>query len=275
MKRSILLISSFYVLVILLPILSVYVYAYGGNMTKDNDKDDDDNFLIYGKSIFGLSIKYPVSAWIVEEGEEGEEGERGHSSIMEQQPIKVQNVLTQSEEQQKQYQGNQDAKIYKDETYGIQFEYPPSTVDIVEDRLLTMLNLQLAHVFFEGQFRSPYLTIKIYTLSPNEKTLNDFTPRMVKIKETPGLLNNNVSILRSEATTLAGKPAHELEYIDKYYIASENNTSSLKESETRNLSVWTIDNNQAYELEFTGTTEKYKKHLHSAERIIKSFQIYK
>ena len=268
MKRSIILISSFSVLIILLPLLSVYVHVYGQNMTKDNDKDDDDDFLIYSKSIFGLSIKYPVSAWIVEEDE------RGHSSIMEQQPIKVQNVLTQSKEQQKQHQGNQDAKIYKDETYGFQFEYPPSTVDIVEDRLLTMSDLQLAHVFFEGQFRSPYLTIKIYTLSPNEKTLNDFTPRMVKIKETPNL-NNNVSILRSEATTLAGKPAQELEYIDKYYIASENNTSSLKESETRNLSIWTIDNNQAYELEFTGTTEKYKKHLPSAERIIKSFQIYK
>jgi hypothetical protein len=267
MKRSIILISSFSVLIILLPTLSVYVY--GQNMTKDDDKDDDDDFLIYGKSLFGLSIKYPVSAWIVEE-----EGERGHSSIMEQQPIKVQNVLTQSKEQQKQHQGNQDAKIYKDETYGFQFEYPPSTVDIVEDRLLTMSDLQLAHVFFEGQFRSPYLTIKIYTLSPNEKTLNDFTSRIVKIKETPNL-NNNVSILRSEATTLAGKPAHELEYIDKYYIASENNTSSSKKSETRNLSVWTIDNNQAYELEFTGTSEKYKKHLPSAERIIKSFQIYK
>jgi hypothetical protein len=87
-------------------------------------------------------------------------------------------------------------------------------------------------------------------------------------------LNNNVSILRSEATTLAGKPAHELEYIDKYYTATENNTSS-KMTETKSLSIWTIDNNQAYDLEFKGTTEKYKKHLPLAERIIKSFQIYK
>ena len=182
-------------------------------------------------------------------------------------------MLTQFEEQQKQYQGNQSTKIYKDETYGIEFEYP-STVDILEDRLLTMLDLQLAHVFFEGQFKSPYLTIKLYSLSPNEKTLNDFTARIVTMKKSSELLNNNVSILRSEATTLAGKPAHELEYIDKYYIAPENNTSS-KKAETRSLSIWTIDNNQAYELEFTGTVEKYKKHLPSAERIIKSFKIYK
>ena len=82
-----------------------------------------------------------------------------------------------------------------------------------------MLDLQLAHVFFEGQFKLPYLTIKLYSLSPNEKTLNDFTARIVKMKESSELLNNNVSILRSEATILAGKPAHELEYIDKYYIA--------------------------------------------------------
>jgi|SRR5215207_2098724 len=63
MKRSLLLISSFSVLIIL-PLLSVYVHVYGQNMTKD-----DDDFLIYGKSLFGLSIKYPVSTWVVEEGE--------------------------------------------------------------------------------------------------------------------------------------------------------------------------------------------------------------
>ena len=44
-----------------------------------------------------------------------------------------------------------------------------------------------------------------------------------------------------------------------------------------NLSIWTFNdnNNQAYELEFTGTVEKYKKHLPSAERIIKSIQFSK
>ncbi len=36
-------------------------------MTRDEDEDND--FLIYGKSLFGLSIKNPVSTWIVEEGE--------------------------------------------------------------------------------------------------------------------------------------------------------------------------------------------------------------
>lgn len=54
------------------PLLSIYVHVYGQNMTKEDDDDDDkddDDFLIYGKSIFGLSIKYPVSIWIVEEGE--------------------------------------------------------------------------------------------------------------------------------------------------------------------------------------------------------------
>jgi hypothetical protein len=54
---------------IILPLLSVSVN--GQNMTKDDDEvyDDNDDFLIYGKSIFGLSIKYPVSTWVVEEGE--------------------------------------------------------------------------------------------------------------------------------------------------------------------------------------------------------------
>lgn len=197
---------------------------------------------------------------------------RGQNYIMEQQSIKVQNVVTLLEEKQKQSQENQKTKLYKNDFYGVQFEYP-SSANIVEDRLLTMLDLQLAHVFFDGQFKFPYLSIKIYPLLPSEKTLNDFTSRIVIIKETSGLLNNNVSILRSEATTLAGKPAHELEYIDKYDIATQNNTSS-NNIETRGFSIFTIDNNQAYELEFKGTVEKYIKHLPLAERIIKSFQIY-
>lgn len=42
-------------------------------MTNDDDNYDDD-FIIYGKSLFGLSIKYPVSTWI-------EEGERNFYSV--------------------------------------------------------------------------------------------------------------------------------------------------------------------------------------------------
>ena len=197
------------------------------------------------------------------------------SSTYEHQSVKVQNVLTEIDQLQKQYPINQNIETYNDKKYGIKFEYP-SNVDIVEDRFLTMSDLQLLHAFFEGQFRSPYLTIKIYKLTQDEKTLENFTSRIIKIKESPGLVNNNVSILRSEPTILAGKPAYELEYVIENYIPSGNNTSSEK-NKIMNLSIWTFNdnNNQAYELEFTGTVEKYKKHLPSAERIIKSFQFSK
>ena len=197
------------------------------------------------------------------------------SSIYEHQSFKVQNVQTeinQQQQQQQQYPINQNIKTYNDKKYGIEFEYP-SNVDIVEDRLMTMSDLQLLHAFFEGQFRSPYLTIKIYELTQDEKTLENFTSRIIKIKEAPGLVNSNVSILRSEPTTLAGKPAYELEYVVENFVPTGNNTG-LEKIKTMNLSIWTINENynQAYELEFTGTVEKYKKHLPSAKEIIKSFQ---
>jgi hypothetical protein len=54
-RRALLLISSFSVLIIL-PLLSISIN--GQNMTKDGE-DIDDDFLIYGKSLFGLSINYP------------------------------------------------------------------------------------------------------------------------------------------------------------------------------------------------------------------------
>lgn len=197
--------------------------------------------------------------------------------IYEQQFVKVQNGLTEIEQQkqqkQQQYPINQNIKTYNDKKYGIQFEYP-SNVEIVEDRFLTMSDLQLLHVFFEGQFKSPYLTLKIYPLIPGEKTLDNFTSRIIKIKETPSPLNNNISILKSNVTTFAEKPGHELEYINEYYLNSgNNNNTSSDKYQSKNLSIWTIKDNNAYELEFTGTVEKYNKHLPVAERIIKSFQI--
>jgi hypothetical protein len=192
------------------------------------------------------------------------------SSIYEDESVKVQNVQTEINQQQ-QYPINQNVETYNDNKYGIKFEYP-STVDIVEDRFMTMSDLQLLHAFFEGQFRSPYLTIKIYELTQDDKTLENFTSKIIKIKEAPGLVNSNVSILRSEPTILADKPAHELEYVIENLVPSGNNT--LEKNKTMNLSVWTINDeyNQAYELEFTGTVEKYKKHLLAAKEIIKSFQ---
>ncbi|HJT85404.1 MAG TPA: hypothetical protein VJ697_13065 [Nitrososphaeraceae archaeon] len=197
------------------------------------------------------------------------------NSIYEHQSVKVQNVQTEfnQQQQQQQYPINQNIKTYDDKKYGIKFEYP-SNVDVVEDRFMTMSDLQLLHAFFEGQFRSPYLTIKIYELTQEDKTLENFTSRIIKIKEAPGgLVNSNVSILRSEPTILAGKPAHELEYAIENLVPSGNNTG-LEKNKTMNLSIWTINENynQAYELEFTGTVEKYKKHLPSAKEIIKSFQ---
>ena len=195
------------------------------------------------------------------------------SSIYEHDSFKVQNVQTEiNQQQEQQYPINQNIKTYNDKKYGIEFEYP-SNVDIVEDRLMTMSDLQLLHAFFEGQFRSPYLTIKIYELTQDEKTLENFTSRIIKIKEAPGLVNSNVSILRSEPTILAGKPAYELEYVTENLVPNGNNTG-LEKIKTMNLSIWTINENynQAYELEFTGTVEKYKKYLSSAKEIIKSFQ---
>ena len=114
------------------------------------------------------------------------------SSIYEHQSVKVQNVQTEINQQQKQqqYPINQNIKTYDDKKYGIKFEYP-SNVDIVEDRFMTMSDLQLLHAFFEGQFRSPYLTIKIYELTKEDKTLDNFTSRMIKIKEAPGGLVNS------------------------------------------------------------------------------------
>ena len=55
------------------------------------------------------------------------------SSTYEHQSVKVQNVLTEIDQQQKQYPINQNIETYNDKKYGIKFEYP-SNVDIVDLR---------------------------------------------------------------------------------------------------------------------------------------------
>jgi hypothetical protein len=192
-------------------------------------------------------------------------------SIKNQQYNIIKEILAEPKPQLNQSIQNQLTKTFKNEYFGIQFEYP-STADLIENPLMTMSYSQICSIFFDDRYKLPYLIINIYPLSLNEQTLDNFTSRFIKEKQIPGMFNNSVSILNSKATELVGKPAHELEYIEQYHVGYQNNTSSEK-IESKILSIWTINSDQAYELKFIGSNENYDRYLPEAKIIINSFKI--
>lgn len=192
-------------------------------------------------------------------------------SINNQQTNKIKEIFADSDSQFKQSNETQLTETYTNTYYGIQFEYP-STADLIEDPLLTMSYSQLGYIFFEGIYKLPYLIIKFYPLSPIEQTLDNFTSRFVKEKQIPGILNSSINILNSNSTYLAGNPAHQLEYIEESDVKSQNN-SNYENIQSKILSIWTINDNQAYVLQFKGSNDNYEKYLQEAKIIINSFKI--
>ena len=192
-------------------------------------------------------------------------------SINNQQTNKIKEIFADSDSQLKQSNETQLTETYTNKYYGIQFEYP-STADLIEDPILTSSYSQLGYVFFEGIYKLPYLIIKFYPLSPIEQTLDNFTSRFVKEKQIPGILNSSINILNSNSTYLAGNLAHQLEYIEESDVRSQNN-SNYTNIQSKILSIWTINGNQAYVLQFKGSNENYEKYLQEAKIIINSFKI--
>ncbi|MDX1372989.1 MAG: hypothetical protein R3321_10990 [Nitrososphaeraceae archaeon] len=192
-------------------------------------------------------------------------------SINNQQTNKIKEIFADSDSQLKQSNETQLTETYTNKYYGIQFEYP-STADLIEDPILTSSYSQLGYVFFEGIYKLPYLIIKFYPLSPIEQTLDNFTSRFVKEKQIPGILNSSINILNSNSTYLAGNLAHQLEYIEEPDVRPQNN-SNYENIQSKILSIWTINGNQAYVIQFKGSNENYEKYLQEAKIIINSFKI--
>ncbi|MFB5600511.1 MAG: hypothetical protein ACE5SW_09825 [Nitrososphaeraceae archaeon] len=193
-------------------------------------------------------------------------------SIKNQEYSIIKEVLAKPEPKLNQSIQNKVTETFKSEYFGIQFEYP-STANLIENPLMTMSYSQLGSIFFEGIYNLPYLAINFYPLSLNEQTLDNFTSRFIKEKQDPGLFNSSISILNSRAIEFAGSPAHELEYIEQLQVDSQKKSSSQIESKI--FSIWTINDNQAYELKYVGSKENYDRYLPEAKIIINSFKINK
>jgi hypothetical protein len=83
--------------------------------------------------------------------------------------------------------------------------------------------------------------------------------------ESLGSYNNaadSVTILESNATTLAGKPAHRIVF-----------TENVQNQQLKKTQVWTVDDNKAYVITFSAEESRYGDYLPSVENMIGSLQI--
>jgi hypothetical protein len=73
---------------------------------------------------------------------------------------------------------------------------------------------------------------------------------------------NSVTILESNATILAGKPAHRIVF-----------TENVQNQQLKKTQVWTVDDNKAYVITFSAEESRYADYLPSVENMIGSLQI--
>ncbi|MGD1834509.1 MAG: hypothetical protein ACPKQO_02165 [Nitrososphaeraceae archaeon] len=166
---------------------------------------------------------------------------------------------------------SQKLSTYENNPYGFEIKYP-SNMEIIEENFLTSSYQQILNLFLEEKYKVPILSIAVYFPFPNENSLDDFLPRIIKEISNPKFenVNKTITILKNESSTLGLQPAHKIEYYSDITIKSNNKTQTV---ETKNLDIWSYINDIIYEVEYSGSEEKYDEYLSSAEKIIDSFRV--
>ncbi|MGD1838246.1 MAG: hypothetical protein ACPKPY_09360 [Nitrososphaeraceae archaeon] len=166
---------------------------------------------------------------------------------------------------------SQKLSTYENNPYGFEIKYP-SNMELIEENFLTSSYQQILNLFLEEKYKVPILSIAVYFPFPNENSLDDFLPRIIKETSNPKFenVNKTITILKNESSTLGLQPAHKIEYYSDITIKSNNKTQTV---ETKNLDIWSYIDDIIYEIEYSGSEEKYDEYLPSAEKIIDSFRV--
>ena len=165
---------------------------------------------------------------------------------------------------------SQTLSTYHNTPFGFEIHYP-SSMEIIEENFLTSSYQQILTLFLEKKYKVPLISISVYFPFPNENSLSDFLPRIIKEKSDPRFVNVNktISITHNETSTLGLQPAHKIEYYGKITINNNNKTQTV---ETKNLDIWTYVDNIIYEIEYSGSEKKYDEYVSTANEIINSFK---
>jgi hypothetical protein len=153
---------------------------------------------------------------------------------------------------------------YVNSTYGIKIKYSSEWTKL--DQGLDIFGNNKTVVMFFAPSKDVNLAIIIDKIAPNT-TLNQYTKENININNNTlplGVLKN--TIIQSNAATLDGNEAHEI--ISNLQYAGI--PSVLKV-----MNIWTLHDDKAYGIGYSGPEDNYYKYWTIAQEMINSFQIIK
>ncbi len=172
------------------------------------------------------------------------------------------------------HQGNgsilSDFLTYVNPTYGIKIKYPGDWTKL--DQGLDLFGNNKTVVMFFAPSKDVNLAIIIDKLAPNT-TINQYTKENININNNTMPLGwSGITIIQSNATTLDGNEAHEIiSNVQTSGIPGE----SMPPFIIKVMNMWTLYNDKAYSIGYSGPENHYHKYWTIAQKMINSFQIIK
>jgi hypothetical protein len=164
-------------------------------------------------------------------------------------------------------QVDQAFKTYDNPKFGLTVPYPPTwSVDELRKDPATASNNSIVAIFkspAEGQNDKYLENVIVNVQGPRSgiKSLEQYTQNSVKAFNN---MNDTIKITQSRSDTLAGLPAHKLEYT----------SSAFKGLNLKKMQVFTVvNNNTAYVVTYSAEDSQYDKNLPAIEKMIKSIKI--
>jgi serine/threonine-protein kinase len=153
---------------------------------------------------------------------------------------------------------------YINHIYGIKIQYPADW-RLGEHHYTNRFAVDFISTSKNNSDTAPAtITLSVETLKQN-KTLNGFTTgNLAKARQSlPGF-----QLIQSNATTLAGTPAHKI----IYFFSSADPTIQLP---FISMNVWTIKQSKVYSISYTEAKPQYVKYLPITQKMIDSLELIK
>ena len=176
-----------------------------------------------------------------------------------------QKALAQSTVSSTHAPSNADATtVYSNPDHGIKINYPANW-KLDEHHYTDKFIAHLTSTLKNSSDVSPAtFTVSVETLKKNISLDNYTNANLAKAKQSLP----HFQLIESNATTLAGIPAHKIVYT---FLSPDPTIQIPFES----MNIWTIKHGKAYNISYTQARSQYNKYLEVTEHMINSFSIIK
>jgi eukaryotic-like serine/threonine-protein kinase len=158
--------------------------------------------------------------------------------------------------------GNNTSGIsYTDPSSGITFQYPSSwEIRDVDPSLRPPDTISSTRVLPPGQNDTGFIdNVVISVNSVSNTTLGQYTEDVL---EQYNNLSDIITITRSEPSTLAGNPAHGIEYLD-----------NSQDQPIKKIQTWTVVGDKVYVVTYAADESEFPQYVADVQAIVQSLQI--